>query len=152
MIFFFPRFRRERGGICSREKWGTEQRRQTWKCHKNLRVQLVQAVKAIAWPLVRGGMAHRGHVCLCSTAHPELTPAWASCLSCPGSQSPSAPAPSSPHHTHTHSSWVWQRGRALCTAILPAHSALESISMASRGTICTSAVFPSETSLNYLKA
>lgn len=51
-----------------------------------------------------------------------------------------------------NSSSFWQDGRVLCTAVVPSHNALENVSVASRGTICTSALFPSETSLNYLKA
>lgn len=131
MIFFFSRIRRERGGICSCEKWGTEQRRrkrrQTWKCHKKPQSAIDVASERHEVSPGEGLMAHTD-VSLSTTAAHRAPAGGPGC------------APHGPT-THPHRQLVLLAGQqVLCTAMLPAHNALENISVVSTGTICTSAV------------
>lgn len=144
MIFFFSRIRRERGGICSCEKWGTEQRRrkrrQTWKCHKKTS-ECNWCSQWKTWSVPWWGFdgTHRRvsvhHSCTQSTC-------WGSWLCSPRSHCPSS---------QTNSSGFWQDSGSCALQCCQLTVLWRTFLWWARGPFAH-LLYPSETSLNYLKA
>lgn len=165
------RIRRGRRGICSHEKWGMEQRGQ--KRRKSIHENIIKSLERNGcnrWKILNATWWRKIQLHAqrpwCAYMHHSYT--WTSCLGVllcgqsregrglPRSQYRSrAWATSRPYFKFSRATdkqlVLLQDGRVLCTAVVSSHNALENISMASRGTICTSVIFHSEASLNYLK-
>lgn len=127
--------------------WSKDGSRQTQKCHQNLRMQWMYLMKCHmmkkdSFAVPTGIAATRETAARVSHLGAVRGGLGSPCSQCRSWAWATADPAVNSRGLHTHSWCFWQDGRVLGTALPSSHNALENVSMASRGTICTSTIFP----------